>query len=319
MKLINNENLSTGPALAVDASVQKYRLAKGGLAALLLVGGIFGIGKAFTPSPEDIKKAANAKKETLSIVSPPDKSLYGLGKYTFEGVVPKEASVQGYIDHKAIGAVEADKDGNFQFEVPVTKPGKHTFVISYKGKDHKNILVKHEFKAGKGKNPAADKAVKVASSKPKSKKGYKDGPNGFLPEDDQSNVAYIPKNEPQKITPPPVKKKGTPSYHPADEVVTNEPMPTLAGAKKAAGKVGFVVSSHSNFNAVPTGVINFGGKGTPGHKVTVFIDGKPSMKGTIKPDGRWTFPISINTPGGRKLTAKDTTSGKTSTIKLNIK
>lgn len=81
----------------------------------------------------------------------------------------------------------------------------------------------------------------------------------------------------------------------------------------------FVVSSHTNFNVVPHGVIKFGGKGKPGDKVMVSVDGKPSMKGTIKENGRWTFDIKINSPGGRTLKADNLSTKESKVVKLKIK
>jgi hypothetical protein len=98
---------------------------------------------------------------------------------------------------------------------------------------------------------------------------------------------------------------------------SNEPTLDDEGTETEHAK--FVVSSHTNFNVVPHGVIKFGGKGKPGDKVMVSVDGKPSMKGTIKPNGRWTFDIKIKSAGGRTLKADNLSSKESKVIKLKIK
>lgn len=94
--------------------------------------------------------------------------------------------------------------------------------------------------------------------------------------------------------------------------------PSKAPSKAPAKKVGFAISSHTNFNVVKHGVLGIGGKGTPGQKILLLVDNKPAMKGTIKPNGRWKFPVKVATPGFRTITAKNLSTKETKTIKLKI-
>jgi hypothetical protein len=87
--------------------------------------------------------------------------------------------------------------------------------------------------------------------------------------------------------------------------------------KKPASK--FVISSHSNFNVVPHGVVKVGGKGTPGDKIMLLVDGKPSMRGTVKPNGRWSFPVKVSNAGFRKITAQNLKTRQQVWVKLKIK
>ena len=103
----------------------------------------------------------------------------------------------------------------------------------------------------------------------------------------------------------------------AAKPVAKKPVAKKPVAKKPAGK--FVISSHSNFNVVPHGVIKVGGKGNPGDKVMLLVDGKPSMRGTVKPNGRWSFPVKVSTPGYRKLTAQNLKTRQLVWVKLKIK
>jgi len=100
------------------------------------------------------------------------------------------------------------------------------------------------------------------------------------------------------------------------KVAVKEDEPVGHGKKAAARK--FVISSHTNFNVIPHGVIKFGGKGKPGDKVMVFVDGKPSMKGTIKKDGRWTFDVKIAQAGFRTLAAQNLITKEKYAVKLKI-
>ena len=50
----------------------------------------------------------------------------------------------------------------------------------------------------------------------------------------------------------------------------------------------------------------------------VFVDGKPSMKGTIKKDGRWTFDVKIAQAGFRTLAAQNLITKEKYAVKLKI-
>ena len=102
-----------------------------------------------------------------------------------------------------------------------------------------------------------------------------------------------------------------------DEPVGHGKKAAAVGKKKPAARK-FVISSHTNFNVIPHGVIKFGGKGKPGDKVMVFVDGKPSMKGTIKKDGRWTFNVKIAQAGFRTLAAQNLITKEKYAVKLKI-
>jgi len=96
-------------------------------------------------------------------------------------------------------------------------------------------------------------------------------------------------------------------------------------AKKPTGKKGapkkpaaFALSSHSNFNVVPHGTLQVGGRGKPGDKIVLFVDNKPAMKGTIKPNGRWKFPIKIGAAGYRTVTAQNLRTKEVKSVKLKV-
>lgn len=98
-----------------------------------------------------------------------------------------------------------------------------------------------------------------------------------------------------------------------------KPMVTKKPLGKKPASYAFAISSHTNFNVVPHGVLQIGGKGKPGDKVMLYVDNKLSMKGTVKPNGRWKFPVKIAAAGFRQVKAQNVRTKEVKAIKLKIK
>ena len=274
------------------------------------------------PKAADAEKKASAVKDAddLKITSPKKETDYGIGTYKVEGLVPKNGDVTLYVDRKEFKAIKANsEDGSYLEEIPIQEAGKHVIVAEYKNSKGEKTLRKLEFKASSKKNPASSGTDLVEDKQDDSKDisdttSDSDDSNSLLPVNPNKEVIKYPEdpkdpNSASKRAENGVREVKT-SIKPADK--------KSAAASKAA-KVGFVISSYANFNVVPHGIVNIGGKGMAGDKVLLMVDGKPSMKGTIKPDGRWKFPVKIASAGFRSITAKNLRTNEKSTVKLKIK
>ena len=329
------------------------------LAGVTLLGGAFALGMApsTTSTPKATKAVKGAKTpETiglLAITHPEDEKNYAEGTYVFEGQIGKGKRVEVFFDDRDPVDMDADSDGAYRYEAPKVKEGDHKIEVKVSDKKDKDAKPESQelmFTVKKG----AQK--QIVTHKADSHKGEKDAtkvaknsddelPTALLPEDDGSDVVYTksdggknanPKRDTAKHDDPKHGSLGAEDIAKKDSVVAAEahgkpagkkPTPSKpapgkanlgkAALKKPAGK--FVISSHSNFNVVPHGVIKVGGKGTPGEKVMLLVDGKPSMRGTIKPDGRWSFPVKVSKAGYRKITAQNLKTRQQVWVKLKIK
>lgn len=296
----------------------------------------FGMGPApVAPATAKSKKGAKTPDTVglLAITHPTDEKHYGEGTYVFEGQIGKGKKVEVRLDDRDPVQMSSDTDGAYRFEAQKVKSGSHSVEVTVTdagNKDAKPETEKLDFKVTKG---ASKEVVAHSPSKDSSKHADKvakkdtdELPTGLLPEDDGSDVAYpgggdlgtddVAKKD--KVVADEAKAKPAIKPHEKPKVDTTEkPTPKKPAPSKPGKK--FVISSHSNFNVVPHGIIKVGGKGTPGEKVMLLVDGKPSMRGTIKADGRWSFPVKVAKPGFRKITAQNLKTRQQAWVKLKIK
>ncbi len=314
----------------------KMKLIKGVVAVLSLGSAL---AMTYQTNPKAANAEANAKsdqsKNDLLITSPSKASEYGVGTYRVEGLVPKGSNVTLYLDRKELKTLEANKgDGSFLEDIDVEKAGSHTLVAEYKDAKGERVLRKLDFKSSSEKNPAPEKGPDlVAEKQPEGTEDtdankpldsdddvkYPDDATKLTPETSKPTEAVKPKTAVKVAEDP--KDPNAEVHRKANGIKDANPggkKPTKVAAKPA-GKLPFGISSYANFNVVPHGVIQIGGKGKPGDKVVLLVDNKPSMKGTIKPNGRWKFPVKIATAGFRTITAKNLTTKEVKTIKLKIK
>jgi len=307
-------------------------------AGLVLLGAALAFGMGPAPAAPVVTKTKKGAKTAdtvglLAITHPSDEKHYGEGTYVFEGQIGKGKKVEVRLDDRDPVQMSSDSDGAYRFEAQKVKEGSHNIEVIVKdaGKnDSKPETRNLEFTVSKG----ASKEI-VAHSSPKdsakhspkvAKKDADELPTDLLPEDDGSDVVYpgggdlgtddVAKKD--KVAAEEAKAKPAAKPHEKPKAVAGKkPAPKKPAASKTAKK--FAISSHSNFNVVPHGVIKIGGKGTPGDKVMLLVDGKPSMRGTVKPDGRWSFPVKVAKAGFRKITAQNLKTRQQAWIKLKIK
>ena len=296
------------------------KLMKGGAALVFSLGAIawsFQSKPAVVDTAKDAQLVAAGSKE-LVITSPEKPTDYGIGTYKVEGILSKGTQVRISLDNKDYHDIKANsEDGQYDLEVEVSEAGKHVLVAEYKDPKSKEFVRKKiEFKAS-DKKSGTPKTVEVATN---NNEVLDNAPNNAGPgpevakNTESTNEASDPKDPNSAVN----RKAGGVNDDkmkpkPDDKVKT-------PNAKKASEpKVLFAISSHTNFNVVPHGIIKIGGKGHPGDKVMLLVDNKPSMRGTIKPDGRWTFPVKVAKAGFRRITAQDLRSRESKSIKLKIK
>lgn len=279
-----------------------------GLLCLTYLGGAFAIASMGMEDTEEVvKKAEKIKVGSTKIVmiDPADPEFFGIGDYKIGGVAEPNSKLSVFLDKQPPIEVTADKTGEYIAELKIKEVGKHVIAVKLKEKGGKEQTFKYEFKNAKFNNGSKDADVSEAIKKPAEKQGAEDAPSNLLPNSDDSDVKYAGDSgaSEAKANKPVAKPKPTPK-------------PT---AKPAIKGVPFVISSHSNFNTVKPGIINVGGKGNTGDKIMLLVDGKPSMKGTIKPNGRWTFPVKVNSAGKRVFTAQNLKTKKIAKVILFIK
>lgn len=319
----------------VRSSKMNKKLIKGVLALCCTTSGL---ALSFRGHPVDSEVVKNAKpvaaNSTELVISDPAKPAdYGIGNYKVEGVLAKGTKVTISLDGKDFQEVTANtEDGQYDVEVDVKESGKHVFYAQYKNAEGKEVKLRKDFIASdkkfggdrtakeltannaepaldKGNNePVLDKIVVT----PKVEKTPPEDANSEDPNSSVNRKAGGVHDENIHPTNPP-KAKPAEKTKPTDTTKSHEP------TKSHEAKVLFVLSSHTNFNVVPHGIIRIGGKGKPGDKVMLLVDNKPSMRGTIKPDGKWTFPVKVAKPGFRRITAQNLTSREAKSIKLKIK
>ncbi|MBS1700981.1 MAG: hypothetical protein JST12_04915 [Armatimonadetes bacterium] len=321
--------------------MSKTKVIKGVVAGLSLVGAL-GLTYKSTPAP-----AANAAKghkgEEILITSPEKTTDYGLGTYRVEGFVPKGAEISVYLDRKQMDSFKANtEDGSYVYDFKIDKSGDHMVAIQYQGADGKGVMRKLDFSASDMKNIIRDAGGEAEKAKPEPKvsehdqqkeeetpKKINDDALNMLPEDNGGDVVY-PEDPSDPNSAEHRKENGVKDDKKAPaktDVKKPAPAKKAAPAKKptvakkpaaAVKNAPFAISSHSNFNVIKHGLVKIGGKGRPGDKVVVLVDNKPAMKGTIKPNGRWSFPVKISTPGYRVVTAQNLSNKQSKTIKLKV-
>ncbi len=288
-------------------------------------------GLSLTAKPVDVdlikqaKPVASGSKEIL-ISNPESPEEYGIGTYRVEGILAKNTKVRILLDDKEVKKlVTNSEDGQYDLDVKVPDAGNHELVVAYKNSEGKEVFTKLEFKASSKKvelipdtDPdISNEEVKVTSSKnvPSEDTNEEETSSTLLPED-TTGMGDPNSSENRKasgVHDKEIKPEAKHKVKPKPKVSPpKSPQPTSAKGK-------FVISSHTNFNVVPSGIIKIGGKGNPGDKIMLLVDNKPSMRGTIKSNGRWAFPVKIAKPGFRKITAQDIRSREAKTIKLRIK
>jgi hypothetical protein len=268
--------------------------------------------------------------QLLVISSPENPDDYGIGTYRVEGVLNKNVNVKVALDNKEVKSLTTNsEDGQYDVDIEVANPGKHTLMITYKDSKGKDVFKKLEFSASRDKmkdapveDPGSDTAETHVASKipePDDKNTDSEVPATLMHGDlvSEDPVSSADPNSPENrkasgVHDANLKSKSSPKTAP--KLASPKALP-----KNVAAKGKFVISSHTNFNVVPTGIIMVGGKGNPGDKIMLLVDSKPSMRGTIKSNGRWSFPVKISKPGFRKITAQDLRSREAKTIKLKIK
>ena len=270
---------------------------------------------SFQGKPSIVEAVKRAKSvpvgsKELVITSPDKPAEYGIGTYKVEGIVAKGTSVKISLDDKTFPELKANiEDGQYDLEVEVREAGKHVLLAEFKDEKGKEIVRKKEFQAS-DKKFGPPEAVEVASnndSEPKNSNVSPDVTKMTEPAD------------PSDPNSPTNRRAGGVNDDKISANANNAPEPAKVPTKTSEPKVLFAISSHTNFNVVPHGIIQIGGKGHPGDKVMLLVDNKPSMRGTIKPDGRWTFPVKVAKAGFRRITAQDLRSRESKSIKLKIK
>ncbi|MEI8283003.1 MAG: hypothetical protein WCG75_11395, partial [Armatimonadota bacterium] len=230
--------------------------------ALALFCGVSAIALSFRgPSAvaEKVKLArtVSANSKELLISDPATKAEYGIGTYKVEGVLAKGTKVEIFLDEKQIQSLEANsEDGQYDVEVEVKEPGKHVLLAQYKDSKGKDETVKLEFTASDKKFGGEN----VAENTPASDVN-KDNPDTNEP---ANNSQKDPEPDDSSADPnsPSNRKAGGVN----DKILNHEEKPKESKKPpvKAAAKTTFVISSHTNFNVVPHGIIKIGGKGNPG-------------------------------------------------------
>ena len=320
------------------------------IAGVALIGSAFAFsGGSVSSKVEPVKAKSGAKTpETVGLLAmthPTDEKHYKEGTYVFEGQIGRGKKVEVLFDDRDPVRMDADSDGAYRFEAPKVKAGDHKIEVKVtdaknKGAKPESEVLEFEVKAGAQKSSSGKEIITKAPAKdehPTAKVSDDELPTDLLPEDDGSDVVYskgsdlgvddvakkdtVVEDEAHGKPAKPTATKGGATAKPAGKPVkpAGKPVKPVGKpvAKNPAGK--FVISSHSNFNVVPHGIIKVGGKGNPGEKIMLLVDGKPSMRGTVKPNGRWSFPVKVSKAGFRKITAQNLKTRQLVWVKLKIK
>lgn len=275
---------------------------------------------------EAAKKAPIVAKDSkaLLITIPEHSDEYGIGIYRIEGILEKNTKIKISLDDEAAKDLTTNsQDGQYDLDVEVKNAGKHTLLLAYTDSKGKEVTQKLEFNA-------SDKTMGLQhSDEPEA--NNEEAPIVASTNHEETNVEPEPDSNNEEPThestllPDTAESSGDPNsaanrkaggIH--DEAIKPKVEPVKPKATKIRKGI-FVLSSHSNFNVVPRGIIKIGGRGNPGDRIMLLVDNKPSMKGTIKPDGKWSFPVKISNPGSRRITAQDLKSREAKTVKLKIK
>ncbi len=282
------------------------------------------------PVVSDVMRNAKpvAANSTELVISDPAKVAdYGIGNYKVEGVIAKGTKVKISLDGKEVGDVTANtEDGQYDVEVDVKEPGKHVFLAQFKNADGKEDTRKLEFTASDKKFGGDKAAQELTANNAESGRGSRNSKPATNKKVRTTKVVTTPPDDENSSDPNSSANRKSSGAHDENILPKNQPklkpeeMPKIhEPIKPATAKVQFVLSSHTNCNIVPHGIIKIGGKGNPGDKIMLLVDNKPSMRGTIKPDGKWNFPVKVAKPGFRRITAQNLTSREAKSIKLKIK
>lgn len=320
------------------------------VAAAFMLVGVFG----FSAHESVGTLAGNAAKtrlkvKELQITFPSDPDSYGVGTYTIEGFVAKKQKVNLLLDGKVVDSMTANvSDGTYFSEIAIEDAGNHKFTLEEAG-EGKKVIAELQFNANKERVTESSSKPKAAIMDEASKEATDSGdyePIGLLPDDTGDDVVYknsendaivdkVDPNAPAKshdtkpgVDPnkkPTVAKAGVAKAKAPVKPNAKKPMvdahgkPIKKPVAKKPGKVPFGISSHANFNVVPHGLVKFGGKGKPGDRIMLLIDGKPAVRGSVKANGRWQIPVKVSKPGFRKITVQNLKTREAKTIKLKIK
>jgi hypothetical protein len=299
------------------------------IAAATCATSALGISLTAKPSPtEALKKvpAVASNSKALVISNPEAADDYGIGTYRIEGILGKNTKIKVQLDDQpAKDLVTNSADGQYDLDVEVKESGKHVLLLTYKDSKGTETAQKLEFRASnkklddKGSNEPESNNEEPIVATNETKTTNPEANNAPEPKHEVKSPSTLVPDETESSDDPNSaanrKASGVHDTNIKTKAEPTKPKPAATAVKKAA----FVLSSHTNFNVVPHGIIKIGGKGNPGDKIMLLVDNKPSMRGTVKPDGKWTFPVKIAKPGFRKITAQDLKSREAKTIKLKIK
>jgi len=301
------------------------------IAAATCAASALGISLTAKPSPtEALKKvpAVASNSKALVISNPESADDYGLGTYRVEGILTKNTKIKVQLDDQpAKDLVTNSEDGQYDLDVDIKESGKHVLLLTYKDAKGKETAQKLEFRASnkklddKGSNEPESNNEEPIVATNETKPTTPEANNDPEPVKEVKSSSTLIPDEPESSNDPnSAANRKASGVHDTNIKPKAEPSKAKAKPAATATKKGmFVVSSHTNFNVVPHGIIKIGGKGNPGDKIMLLVDNKPSMRGTVKSDGKWSFPVKIAKPGFRKITAQDLKSREAKTIKLKIK
>jgi hypothetical protein len=301
-----------------------------GVAALLCAGSAIAMSfKSQSANSETLKVATNvaANSKELVICAPEKSSDYGIGIYRVEGILGKGKKVTISLDDKEVKTLTSNsEDGQYDVDVEVDSAGKHVILAQYEDAKGNLVPLKKEFQASNKKMGGAkvdepetkneETAARPGIETVRKLEEKSDEPisSSLLPDD-----VIISSSDPNSSLNRKAAGAHDDKIQPKLPAGAGKSVSANTASKASNGKAMFTISSHTNFNIVNHGIIQVGGKGHSGDKVLLLIDNKPSMRGTIKPNGRWKFPVKISKAGFRQITAQDLTNRQASVIKLKIK
>jgi hypothetical protein len=309
--------------------VRKFKMTKTkikGIAAVLCVVPAIALSLRGPSSTKTGKNSQPASGNELRITNPESKDDYGIGTYRVEGVLSKNTKVKISLDEEEVKTVTTNSaDGQYDLDVDVKEAGKHTLFAQFKDSKGKLVTKQVPFSASKSKMAASSDSNTDSNTEETPVKVGASGDSKPSPDEDAATSSTLLPDD-SVAGDDPNSEANRKASGANDAVIKAKPKseakkPPVKPEPKAkpSTKDQFVLSSHTNFNVVPHGIIKVGGKGNPGDKIMLLVDNKPSMRGTVKPDGKWTFPVKISKPGFRRITAQDLKSRESKSVKLKIK
>ena len=305
--------------------VKAWRFVKLGIIGTVGIG-LFFIASASKNSLSSLTAGKKQPAGTIEVKSPLLKEGHGsVGNYTFSGS-GKAGSEVRLFGLKEIVTTKVDKAGHWTSDQKIGAAGKYEVTAKFfsgKEKLGESVPVSLEvLSKAPGKLAMGGQSLtKLASEIPEDVEApvvYPDDDNS-APTKPKTGQESHPVASLEPDSEPPIKKapdtklpikhgetKPKDAHHEAIPPKNAKPLP-------------FVISSHTNQNIVPHGIIKLGGKGKVGDKVLVYVDNVLKMKSTIKPNGRWSAPVKINKPGKRKFKVAVVGKGIAKIIYLRIK